>query len=215
MPSYCQRCSIWKLFHCCHPFYSAAFLQEFRQHSLITLFHLTPQVLTAAMRTALDVTGSISPGNLLLLHHQCIIMCSTSPPHSHVQSLTCTVKVTSCIWTPRVALSHLSENRNCVSCLHRQLPRHILTLTISASVIKNANWKWQSNREFYHREIEWNSLAKIYGRESTECLWLNSLVSVVVCHFVYTLGDGCHLQISINLVHKSQATLQIRTNINP
>lgn len=121
--SYCQISSIWKLIqHCFYPFYSVAVLQDSCQRCLITLFHLTPQVSKEAVRTALHVARSISPGNFLCLYHQCIIMSSTAPPQSHVDSLTYTLKVTLHTWPPQAALSHLSENHNCVTCLRHRLP---------------------------------------------------------------------------------------------
>lgn len=121
------------------------------------------QAPTQAAKTALNVTRSIPPGNLSLHPHQCIIICSTRPPQLHVQSLTCALRVTS--GTPRAALSNLSDNRYRVTCLHRQLPATFYLCAVPSSVIKNANWEWQSNREFHHCEMEWSSLAKTYERE--------------------------------------------------
>lgn len=57
-------------------------------------------------------------------------------------------------------------------------------LTVAASVIKNANWEWQSNRKFHHRETEWSS-AKICGRQSVSdwtLWWLQLWVCFVISH---------------------------------
>lgn len=138
MPSYCETPAIWKLIQRrVRPFHSAAVVQESCQCSLITLLHLTPQVSAGAVRTALDVTGSIPPGNFPLLHHQWIIMCSTSPPQSHVQSKGCTTHTN----TSRCTFSSPRWILIALLASVADSPPHFLSPAASASVIKNANWE--------------------------------------------------------------------------
>lgn len=163
MSSYSQISSIWKvILYCVHPFYWAAVLQEPCQRCLITQFHLTPQVSTKAVRTDLHVTRSIPSGNLLCLYHQCIIMSSTTPPQSHVESLTYTLKVTSHTWPPQAALPHLSENHNCVTCLCRRLP---VTFYLSLSLPQSSRMQIVSDRAIV------NSIT----RRQSETVWLRSM----------------------------------------
>lgn len=188
MPSYCETPAIWKLIQRrVRPFHSAAVVQESCQCSLITLLHLTPQVSAGAVRTALDVTGSIPPGNFPLLHHQRIIMCSTSPPQSHVQSKGCTTHTN----TSRCTFSSPRWILIALLASVADSPPHFLSPAASASVIKNANWEWQSNREFHHRETERGGSAKIYGRESAGCERVNSLAFVCV-HVSWRLSSINH-----------------------
>lgn len=165
MPSYCHISSIWKLIQrCVHPFYSAAVLQGSCQHTLITLFHLTPEASTEAARKALDVTRSIPPGNLPSLPHQHIIMCSTFPPQSHVQTLTCTLRVTSHTGTCQAALCSLSENCDRFTCLCRWLPA-----TFYLPLPQSSRIQIGSDIAIVNSITERGSLAQIYARELTKC----------------------------------------------
>jgi len=90
--------------------------------------------------------------------------------------------------TLHYSFSSLIESQSCYLS-QPPTPRHVLCLAVGISAIKNANWEWQSNREFHHEEIEWNSLVK---RGSTKSDW-TFLVSVALCYLVCVFGDGYHL----------------------
>lgn len=106
---------------------------------------------------------------------------------------------------------------NRIACLRRRLPpSQFLSLAVAASVIKNANWEWQSNREFHHWEIECNCLAKIHWRESSVVdwtLWYAWLcVTFFACFLIGVIYKSLSLKKNLRLAFKSRRTsIFIRT----